>query len=78
MSGAHRAYQTEMNDLLLSGLVMTLNSWTHGKVAVQLEGHGREEVIDGVDLTGRSDGLRPCIRSCLSKIPKIRTKSFRM
>jgi surfactin family lipopeptide synthetase A len=51
LSGAHRAYQTEMNDLLLSGLVMTLNSWTHGKVAVQLEGHGREEVIDGVDLT---------------------------
>ncbi|MBA4603750.1 condensation domain-containing protein, partial [Thermoactinomyces mirandus] len=50
LSLAHRAYQTEINDLLLSALVMTLNSWTYGTVAVQLEGHGREEIIDGVDL----------------------------
>ncbi len=51
LSQAHRAYQTQTNDLLLSALVMTLSSWTYGTVAVQLEGHGREEIADGVDLT---------------------------
>ncbi|MGA8942997.1 MAG: condensation domain-containing protein, partial [Thermoactinomyces sp.] len=51
LSQAHRVYQTEINDLLLSALVMTMNSWTYGAVAVQLEGHGREEIIEDVDLT---------------------------
>ncbi|MRG28226.1 amino acid adenylation domain-containing protein [Laceyella tengchongensis] len=48
---AHRAYQTEVNDLLLAALAQTVSEWVGGKVAVDLEGHGREEIIDGVDLT---------------------------
>ncbi|KZS47034.1 hypothetical protein AWU65_14425 [Paenibacillus glucanolyticus] len=47
----HRAYQTEINDLLLTALVLAIKTWTQGsKVLVSMEGHGREEVIAGVDV----------------------------
>ncbi|MNZ80610.1 Gramicidin S synthase 1 [compost metagenome] len=47
----HRAYQTEINDLLLAALVLAIKTWTQGsKVLVNMEGHGREEVIAGVDV----------------------------
>ncbi|MBJ8191468.1 hypothetical protein JDS79_32315, partial [Bacillus cereus] len=49
---AHRAYQTETNDLLLTALGMAVSKWSGiGKVAVNLEGHGREPIIPNIDIT---------------------------
>ncbi|WP_445252994.1 amino acid adenylation domain-containing protein [Nodularia sp. NIES-3585] len=47
-----KAYKTQINDILLTALVLVLSRWTHSKsVLFNLEGHGREEIIDGVDLS---------------------------
>ncbi|GAA3958008.1 hypothetical protein Aau02nite_08100 [Amorphoplanes auranticolor] len=46
------AYRTQVNDVLLTALGATLAEWTgHPRVVVDLEGHGREEIFDGVDLS---------------------------
>ncbi|MGA8944246.1 MAG: amino acid adenylation domain-containing protein [Thermoactinomyces sp.] len=52
LTRAHQAYHTEVNDLLLAGLVLAINEWTgQSKIPLDLEGHGREEIIEGVDLS---------------------------
>ncbi|WP_410524906.1 amino acid adenylation domain-containing protein [Pseudomonas sp. DTU_2021_1001937_2_SI_NGA_ILE_001] len=46
------AYRTQVNDLLLTALARVIARWTgQPQVLVQLEGHGREELDDSVDLT---------------------------
>ncbi|WP_410581902.1 non-ribosomal peptide synthase/polyketide synthase [Amycolatopsis sp. lyj-108] len=46
------AYRTRINDVLLAALAWALARWTgEEQVAVELEGHGREEIFDDVDLT---------------------------
>ncbi len=46
------AYNTEINDILLTSLGMTINKWTGcDKVLINLEGHGRELEIKGIDIT---------------------------
>jgi amino acid adenylation domain-containing protein/non-ribosomal peptide synthase protein (TIGR01720 family) len=43
---------TEITDVLLAALGRVLTRWTgRDRVLVGVEGHGREEVVDGVDLT---------------------------
>ncbi|MFE3710596.1 condensation domain-containing protein, partial [Streptomyces scopuliridis] len=45
-------FRTQINDVLLAALARTLHTWTgHDRVAVNLEGHGREELFDDIDLT---------------------------
>ncbi|MDT7718905.1 MAG: hypothetical protein QOH09_4897, partial [Pseudonocardiales bacterium] len=45
-------YRTQINDVLLSALGRVLSAWTgRDRVLVALEGHGREEILDGVDLS---------------------------
>ncbi|AWM93341.1 non-ribosomal peptide synthetase [Pseudomonas sp. 31-12] len=45
-------YRTQVNDLLLTALARTLSRWTGDASAlIQLEGHGREELFDDIDLT---------------------------
>jgi amino acid adenylation domain-containing protein/non-ribosomal peptide synthase protein (TIGR01720 family) len=45
-------YRTRINDVLLCALGRVLARWTgRDRVAVALEGHGREDLLDGVDLT---------------------------
>ncbi|MGH3994296.1 MAG: condensation domain-containing protein, partial [Pseudonocardiaceae bacterium] len=45
-------YRTQINDVLLSALGRVLGRWTgRDQVLVDLEGHGREQVLDGVDLS---------------------------
>ncbi|MEV6835684.1 non-ribosomal peptide synthase/polyketide synthase [Streptomyces sp. NPDC051133] len=45
------AYRTRINDVLLYGLGRVLARWTgRDRVAVTLEGHGREELLADVDL----------------------------
>ncbi|WP_395599089.1 non-ribosomal peptide synthase/polyketide synthase [Pseudomonas sp. A1437] len=49
---APAAYRTQVNDLLLTALARVMVRWTgDDSVLVQLEGHGREDVFDNVDLT---------------------------
>ncbi|NWD26683.1 amino acid adenylation domain-containing protein, partial [Pseudomonas yamanorum] len=46
------AYRTQVNDLLLTALARVICAWTGQPSAlIQLEGHGREELFDDVDLT---------------------------
>ncbi|MFI9009949.1 non-ribosomal peptide synthase/polyketide synthase [Actinosynnema sp. NPDC053489] len=45
-------YRTQVNDVLLSALGRVLVEWTgRERVVVDLEGHGREDLLDGVDLS---------------------------
>jgi len=45
-------YRTQVNDLLLTALARTLSRWTgEASALIQLEGHGREELFDDIDLT---------------------------
>ncbi len=47
-----RAYSTQINDALLAALALTVADWTgRDDVLVDLEGHGREEIGDDVDLS---------------------------
>ncbi|PYG84437.1 non-ribosomal peptide synthetase [Pseudomonas sp. RV120224-01b] len=49
---APTAYRTQVNDLLLTALARVVARWTQREdVLVQLEGHGREDLFDAVDLT---------------------------
>ncbi|WP_248920520.1 non-ribosomal peptide synthetase [Pseudomonas entomophila] len=49
---AAAAYRTQVNDLLLTALACVLCRWTgQASVSLQLEGHGREDLGDGLDLS---------------------------
>ncbi|MGE8465635.1 MAG: non-ribosomal peptide synthase/polyketide synthase [Pseudomonas putida] len=49
---APAAYRTQINDLLLTALARTLSQWSaQDEVLVQLEGHGREDLFDDLDLS---------------------------
>ncbi|MFG0865548.1 non-ribosomal peptide synthase/polyketide synthase [Pseudomonas sp. FYR_7] len=49
---APAAYRTQVKDLLLTALARVICQWTGEQAAlIQLEGHGREELFDDVDLT---------------------------
>ncbi|MFF4989279.1 amino acid adenylation domain-containing protein [Streptosporangium saharense] len=46
------AYRTQINDVLLSALGRVMSDWTGDRTTlVALEGHGREELFDDVDLS---------------------------
>ncbi|WP_347901178.1 amino acid adenylation domain-containing protein [Pseudomonas purpurea] len=46
------SYRTQVNDLLLTALATVLCRWTQSpSVLVQLEGHGREDLFEGLDLS---------------------------
>jgi len=48
----HQAYQTQMNDILLTAFGLVLRAWDgQAQHVIALEGHGREEIIEGIDLT---------------------------
>ncbi|RZE75610.1 condensation domain-containing protein, partial [Streptomyces albidoflavus] len=45
-------FRTQINDVLLAALARALREWTgRDQTAVNLEGHGREELFEDVDLT---------------------------
>ncbi|MDR0268154.1 non-ribosomal peptide synthetase [Paenibacillus sp.] len=49
---ANHAYKTEINDLLLAALGLSVHHWIGmDKVLVNLEGHGREQIIPDLDIT---------------------------
>jgi amino acid adenylation domain-containing protein/non-ribosomal peptide synthase protein (TIGR01720 family) len=46
------AYRTQVNDALLAGLAEGFRRWSGAtELAVELEGHGREDVFEGTDVT---------------------------
>ncbi|MEV7094866.1 non-ribosomal peptide synthase/polyketide synthase [Amycolatopsis sp. NPDC051045] len=46
------AYRTQVNDVLLTALARVLRDWTgRDRVLVDLEGHGREDLFAGIDLS---------------------------
>ncbi|HSV65997.1 MAG TPA: amino acid adenylation domain-containing protein [Mycobacteriales bacterium] len=52
LHAAPTAYRTRINDVLLAAFGWALSRWTgRSRVMIDLEGHGREEIIDGVDLS---------------------------
>jgi amino acid adenylation domain-containing protein/non-ribosomal peptide synthase protein (TIGR01720 family) len=47
-----KAYTTQINDILLAALVMAAGQWTGRRsLLIDLEGHGREEVFEDVDVS---------------------------
>ncbi|MGW7362925.1 amino acid adenylation domain-containing protein, partial [Streptomyces sp. NPDC054841] len=57
LSCAHQAFDGEINDLLLTGLALAVADWRRRRgqdgdgVLIELEGHGREQFTDDVDLS---------------------------
>jgi amino acid adenylation domain-containing protein/non-ribosomal peptide synthase protein (TIGR01720 family) len=46
------AYHTEVNDILLTALGLAVREWTgEEKILITLEGHGREGIIRGINIT---------------------------
>ncbi|WP_231509904.1 condensation domain-containing protein, partial [Streptosporangium roseum] len=46
------AFHARVGDVLLAGLALAVSRWTgQGSVLLDLEGHGREEIFPGVDLS---------------------------
>jgi non-ribosomal peptide synthase protein (TIGR01720 family) len=47
-----KVFRTEINDVLLTALSQTFTQWTGDtELLVDLEGHGREEIIEDIDLS---------------------------
>jgi amino acid adenylation domain-containing protein/non-ribosomal peptide synthase protein (TIGR01720 family) len=52
LQGVPAAYRTQINDVLLSALALTLTRWCGSEsVLVDLEGHGREDLFEDVDVS---------------------------
>ncbi|MFK0730557.1 MAG: condensation domain-containing protein, partial [Gloeotrichia echinulata HAB0833] len=67
----NEAYNTQINDILLSALVQVLAEWTgNSTVLINLEGHGREELFSDVDLS-RTVGWFTSLFPVLLQLPKV-------
>ncbi|MGE0127963.1 MAG: amino acid adenylation domain-containing protein [Blastocatellales bacterium] len=67
---APEAYHTQINDLLLTALGQALAEWTGERsLLVNLEGHGREDIFDDVDLS-RTVGWFTAIYPVLLRLEK--------
>ncbi|MFJ5965683.1 condensation domain-containing protein, partial [Bacillus sp. NPDC093026] len=52
LTDVHHPYTTEMNDILLCALGLAVGEWSGlSHVHVQLEGHGREDILSGLDVS---------------------------
>ncbi|MEE4564544.1 amino acid adenylation domain-containing protein [Paenibacillus polymyxa] len=48
----HKVYSTNVNDLLLTAFGLALRDWTdNDEFTILLEGHGREQIFDDIDIT---------------------------
>jgi non-ribosomal peptide synthase protein (TIGR01720 family) len=65
-----QAYQTQINDALLTALVQAFARWTgEHTLLVDLEGHGREEIVEGVDLSRTVGWFTALFPVCLQLDP---------
>ncbi|PWG07007.1 non-ribosomal peptide synthetase, partial [Streptomyces sp. V2] len=69
LSRVPSVYRTQVNDVLLTALARTLRTWTgRDRIVVNLEGHGREELFDGIDLS-RTVGWFTAIHPVALELP---------
>lgn len=48
----HKAYNTQINDILITALLISIRELTgENKLKILMEGHGREDVLQGVDIS---------------------------
>ena len=51
LTTANKVFNTRINDILLSALSISLRkAWGLSRVAITMEGHGREGILDGLDI----------------------------
>ncbi|MBW4511509.1 MAG: hypothetical protein KME64_34125 [Scytonematopsis contorta HA4267-MV1] len=52
LTDVHRVYHTEINDILLASVAIALYAWSGNEnFLIDLEGHGRVDDIDGIDVS---------------------------
>ncbi|MCX6584763.1 MAG: amino acid adenylation domain-containing protein [Candidatus Aminicenantes bacterium] len=52
LTEVNKAYRTEINDILLTALGLSIKkTFGHGKVLLAMEGHGREEILEDIDIS---------------------------
>ncbi|MFS0655870.1 condensation domain-containing protein, partial [Bacillus sp. 179-C3.3 HS] len=52
LTDVHEAYHTDINDILLTALGLSMKEWTgEDKHFIHLEGHGREEILPALNLS---------------------------
>jgi non-ribosomal peptide synthase protein (TIGR01720 family) len=52
LRNVNHVYNTEINDILLTGLGLALKDWAGlEKTVISLEGHGRQEIFPGIDIS---------------------------
>ncbi|NJD03239.1 MAG: AMP-binding protein, partial [Ruminiclostridium sp.] len=52
LDNVNKAYNTDINDILLTALGLAIKEWTgEDKVLISFEGNGRDEIIEGIDIT---------------------------
>ncbi|HLP61954.1 MAG TPA: condensation domain-containing protein, partial [Candidatus Deferrimicrobium sp.] len=71
LNEANRAFNTEINDILLTALGMGIKK-TFGleRVLIALEGHGREDILEDIDIS-RTVGWFSCVYPVLMEIAHI-------
>jgi amino acid adenylation domain-containing protein/non-ribosomal peptide synthase protein (TIGR01720 family) len=67
-----KTYHTEINDILLGALAKTLTDWCkEEQVVIGLEGHGREEIMAGIDLSRTTGWFTNLYPVCLTAEPSL-------
>ncbi|MBA4532701.1 non-ribosomal peptide synthetase [Brevibacillus halotolerans] len=70
LKNVNHAYQTEINDILLSGLSLALLEWAKvDQILINVEGHGREDIIEQANIA-RTVGWFTCQYPVLVKMDK--------
>jgi len=71
------AYRIQINEVLLTALVRAFTPWTgSNSLLIDLEGHGREEILDGVDLSrtvGWFTTIFPVVLDCKDSQTQVET-----
>ncbi len=69
LTDVSKIYNTGINDILLSALIMSYNEWTsEDSLLISLEGHGRESLKDDLDVS-RTAGWFTSIFPVILKLP---------
>ncbi|MBO4204433.1 non-ribosomal peptide synthetase [Micromonospora echinofusca] len=68
LTRAPAAFRVQVEDIMLTALALTLRQWAGGLVPVDVERHGRDHPIDGVDLS-RSVGWHTTVVPFAPQLP---------
>ena len=92
LGAVHRAFTTQINDLLLAALYQSIKDhFGEGSLEIDMESHGREEIDEGVDvsrtvgwftsiypiyLEGGGEGLSGLLKSVKESLRRVPRKGF--